>query len=172
MSSIGTFNPALVTASIQAPIAPGNIPVVIPGLLPGLTFPFPLVNAKAADGFFAKASTVDFASLVSGAEGNTGLVVNPDDSGNFTITLKHGTIACQILSVLFNAQKLMGTQLPTFTFNVNYRDNNCFPPETHDGFGCLIMRSPDVSYGATIGDIVWGFVSTRIVSNLSSRPVS
>lgn len=171
MSYQGQHNPVLVTASINAPLAPGNIPVAIPGLPQGLTFPFPIAG-KAADGFFTKAVTVDFASLVTGAEGNTGLVINPDSSGNFTITVKHGTVTCRVLSILFKAQQLMGTLLPIFTFSVSYRDNNMVPPETHDGFNCLIARPPDVSFGANVGDLAWPFVSATIVSNYSARPTS
>jgi hypothetical protein len=170
MSSEGIHNPVLVSATIGTPLAPGNIAVNIPGLPQGLTFPFPILG-KAADGFFTKASSVDFASLVTGAENNTAIVINPNDSGNFTITLQHGTLACRILSILFNAQKLMGLALPIFTFPVSYRDNNCTPAETHDGFNCLIMRSPDVSYGAQPGTLAWGFVATTIISNNSSRLV-
>jgi hypothetical protein len=145
--------------------------VAIPGLPEGLSFPFTISN-KAADGFFTKTQTVDNFSLVTGAEGNTSLISNLDASGNFTITVQHGTQACRVLSILFQAQKLIGEgQLPAFTFPVSYFDINQTPPETHSGFDCLIARSPDVSYGASLGTVAWSFVSATIVSNFSSRAV-
>ena len=168
MSYEGQYHPKLVTASIMAPVSPIG-PVIIPGLPSGLKFPF-TIPGKAADGFFAKAVTTDFATLVTGAEGNTSIVCNPDASGNFTITLQHGTIGCRILGILFSAQRLIGEgQLPPFTFNVSYRDNNCTPPETHAGFDCLIARPPDVSFGASLGTLAWSFVAATIASNYSSR---
>jgi hypothetical protein len=170
MSYEGSHNPLLVTATIGTPLAPFNVPVVIPGLPAGINFPF-AIPGKAADGFFTNTMSADFASLVTGAEGNTGIVINMDASSNFAITLQHGTIGNRALSILYNAQRLMGTQLPIFTFPVAYRDNNNTPPETHDGFNCLIAKRPDVSYGASIGTLVWGFVSVTTVSNFSSRAV-
>lgn len=167
----GVHHPILVTATVGAPTALGGAPLVIPNLPQGFSFPF-VITGRAADGFFTNTATTDFASLVSGAEGNTGIVINPDESSNFAITLQHGTVACRNLSILFNAQRLIGTLLPPFTFGVAYRDNNCQPPETHDGFNCLIMRRPDVSYGASYGTLVWAFVAARTVSNYSARPTA
>lgn len=164
----GLYHPKLVTATVLLPTSPVGA-LVIPGLPSGLKFPYTIIG-KAADGFYTKTQTVDFASLVTGAEGNTSIVINPDDSGNFTITLQHGTIGNRILSILFSAQRLIGEgQLPPFTFPVTYRDNNCVPPETHAGFNCMIARSPDVSFGASLGTVVWSFISAKVISNFSSR---
>lgn len=169
MSFEGTYHPKLVTATVALPTAPAGVPLNIPGLPSGLSFPF-TITGRAADGFFTKTNTVDFASLVTGAEGNTSIVLNPDDSGNLAITVQHGTIGCRVLSILFSAQRLIGEgQLPPFTFPVTYRDNNCTPPETHAGFNCMIARSPDVSFGASLGTVVWSFVAARVISNFSSR---
>lgn len=169
MSYEGQYHSKLVTATIGPPTAPGGIPVALPNLPQGFSFPFSVLG-RAADGFFTKARTTDSVSLVTGAEGNTSLVIDPNASGNFTITLQHGTVSCRALSLLFTAQELIGEgQLPFFTFNVTYRDNNQTPPETHAGFNCLIMREPDVSFGASLGTVVWGFVSATVKSNFSSR---
>ena len=171
MSYEGQYAPKLVTATIGAPVNPvvGNIQ--IPGLPQGLTLPFVVTN-RAADAFFTKTATTDSVSLVSGAEGNNQLVHNHDASGNFTITLNHGGLYNRLFSSLFAAQKLIGEgQLPPFTFPITYRDNNSTPPETHEAFNCLIMRNPDVSYGASLSTIAWAFVSTDIISNFSSRGV-
>ena len=167
----GQYAPLLVTATIGAPVNPilGNIQ--IPGLPQGLSFPA-TISGRAADGFYTKTATTDSVSLLSGAEGNVQLVHNHDASGNFAITLNHGTLFCRLLSILFAAQKLIGDgQLPAFTFPVTYRDNNSVPAETHEAFNCLIMRNPDVSFGASVGTVAWSFVSTRIISNFSSRGV-
>lgn len=170
MAYEGQYHPKLVTASILAPTGFGGVPIQIPGLPQGLQFPFPIVG-RAADGFFTKTRTTDFATLVTGAEGNTSIVINPDQSGNFTITVQHGTLACRVLGILFAAQELIGEgQIPPFTFPVGYRDNNCTPPETHSGFNCLIARPPDVSYGASLGTLAWSFVSATVISNYGSRP--
>ena len=171
MSYEGQYAPLLVTATVGAPTNPivGNIQ--IPGLPQGFTFPATVTN-RAADAFFTKTATTDSVSMVSGAEGNVQLVHNHDASGNFTITVQHGGLFNRLFSILFAAQKLIGTgQLPPFTFPVTYRDNNSVPPETHEGFNCLIMRNPDVSYGASVGTVAWAFVSTDIISNFSSRGV-
>ena len=171
MSFEGIYNPVLVTAVINAPSGAGGASIDIPNLPQGFNFPFPIAG-KAADGFFTKARTTDFATIVTGAEGNSSLVINPDQSGNFAITLQHGTDACRALSLLYQAQELMGAgQLPPFTFSVAYRDNNCTPPETHTGFNCLIGRTPDTSFGASLGTLVWPFVSATIISNHSARAV-
>jgi hypothetical protein len=168
MSYEGQYNPKLVTATVAPPGVLG-VPIPIPGLPQGFTFPYS-ITGRAADGFFTKARTVDSVTLVTGAEGNTSLVVNPDTSGNFAITLQHGTLGCRLLSILYSAQSLMGEgQIPPFTFSVTYRDNNQTPPETHAAFNCLIARSPDVSFGASLGTVVWGFVAASVVSNFSSR---
>lgn len=170
MATEGIYHPKLVTATIGGPTGFGGIPIQIPGLPQGLQFPFP-ITGRAADGFFTKARTTDFATLVTGAEGNTSIVLNADQSGNFTITVQHGTIACRVLGILFAAQELIGEgQIPPFTFPVSYRDNNQLPPETHSGFNCLIARPPDVSFGASLGTLAWMFVSATVISNYSSRP--
>ena len=169
MSYEGQYHPKLVTASIGAPLAALGISVDLPGLPQGLQFPF-AITGRATDGFFAKTRTTDFASLVTGAEGNTSIVLNPDQSGNFTITLQHGTIGCRVLSILYAAQELIGEgQLPPFTFNVSYRDNNSTPPETHEGLNCLIARPPDMTFGASLGTLAWSFVAATVISNYSSR---
>ena len=169
MSYEGQYAPKLVTATVGIPQNPllGNI--VIPGLPNGLTFPV-IVTGRAADAFFTKTATTDSVSLVSGAEGNNQLVHNHDASGNFTITLQHGSFYNRLLSIVFSAQKLIGSgQLPPFTFPVVYRDSNSVPAETHEASHCLIMRNPDVSFGASLGTIAWAFVATEIVSNFGNR---
>ena len=169
MSYEGTYAPKLVTAQIGLPKTPLGVDVTIPGLPQSYSFPY-TISGRAADGFFTKALAEDTVSMITGAEGNTQLVLNHNESGNFTITVHHGTRACRLFSLLFKAQRLIGSgQLPPFTFPVHYRDLSCTPPETHTGFNCMIMRDPDISFGASVGTVVWGFVSATIVSNLSSR---
>ena len=167
----GQYAPLLVTASIGAavPVSPLLNSIKIPGLPQGFTFPLVIVG-RAADGFFTKTATVDTVSMVSGAEGNVQHVFNHDASGNVTITLQHGTFACRALSILFAAQQLIGEgQIPAFTFPVTLSDANSTPPEVHEAFNCLIMRNPDVTFGASLGTITWSFASAQIISNFSSR---
>ncbi len=172
MSNEGTYAPLLVTAEIGIPVTPVGIQVPIPGLPQGITLPF-TITGRAPDGFFTKTATVDTISMVSGAEGNVQHIFNHDRSGNVTVTVQHGTLSCRLLSILFNAQTLIGEgQLPAFKFPVTLRDNNSTPPEVHEAFNCMIMRNPDVSFGASLGTIVWSFAATDLISHLSSRGVS
>ncbi|GAF71244.1 unnamed protein product, partial [marine sediment metagenome] len=160
-------HPKLVTASIGAAVA--VLPIVIPGLPQGLSFPYP-ITGRAADSFFTTTNNTPMASTQMGAEGNGTLVISADESGVMTISVTAGSAANRILSILFRAQRLIGSgQLPAFSFPVTYRDNNKLPPETHEGINCMIAQQPDVDYGAADGTIPWGFVAVTLISNFSSR---
>ena len=168
MSYEGQYHPLLVTASIGAPVNPVLGPITIPGLPQGFSFPL-VIPGRAADGFFTKTATVDTVSMVAGAEGNVQHIFSHDESGTVNVTVNHRTLACRALSILFAAQKLIGQgQLPRFTFPVTLTDANCTPPEVHEAFNCLIMRNPDVTWGASLGTITWAFASPTIISNMSS----
>jgi hypothetical protein len=170
MAYEGQYNPKLVTCSIAAPSAALGIPVLIPGLPSGVVLPFTLVG-KAADNFFSITNTADMVSMITGADGNTTHVINNDESGNFSIVIRRGSIGNRVLSILFRAQRLIGQgQLPPFTFPVTVRDNNATPPTTHAGFNCMILRQPDDTFGASDADVTWGFVAATLISNFSSRP--
>lgn len=164
----GQYHPKLVTATILAPQSALG-PVAIPGLPQGFNFPFAVIG-RAADGFFTRARATDSVTTPVGAEGNAQHVYNADESGDFVITVNQGTLTCVVLSALYKAQSLIGEgQLPPFTFNVEYRDNNCFPAETHTGFNCLIARLPDTSFGASVGTLVWTFRSAQQLANFGAR---
>jgi hypothetical protein len=171
MSYEGQYNPKLVTCSLAAPSAALGIPVAIPNLPAGVVLPYTIVG-KAADNFFAITNTTDMVSMITGADGNTSLAINPDESGQIAITIKRASLGNRVLSILFRAQRLIGQgQLPAFTFPVTVRDNNATPPTTHAGFNCMILRQPDDTFGMSDGDITWGFVAPTLISNFSSRLV-
>jgi len=171
MSYEGQYHPKLVNATVGGPVAGGGLTVAAAALqLPqGVSLPY-TVQGKSADNFFATANTSDMVTMAVGADGGTTHVVNADESGNFTLTLKHGTFACFMLSRLFRAQRLIGQgQLPPFTFPVTYRDPTCTPAETHEALNCLILRQPDMSFGASLADVTWGFVAATVISNFGAR---
>lgn len=169
MSYEGQYNPKLVTCTIAGPLAALGIPLALPALPNGFSFPFTVVG-RAADNFFNITNAADMVSMVVGAEGNPTHVISNDESGNIAITLSRGSPSNRALSILYRAQRLIGQgQLPPFTFGVTVRDNNAVPPTTHLGLKCLILRQPDDQFGAGDGSITWGFVAAQIISNFSAR---
>ena len=165
----GLYLPQLITCTLGAPAGIGGLPVQIPGLPAGLVFPF-TVTGRAADNFFSVTNTTDMVSMSIGAEGNATHVINADESGSVAIVLTRGSPYNRALSILFRAQRLIGQgQLPPFTFGVSIRDNNSIPPTSHAAFQCLITRQPDDAFGASDGQITWGFMAAQIVSNFSGR---
>lgn len=170
MSFEGIYNPKLVTATVSPPSGALGVAISIPGLPEGITLPW-TVSGKAADSFFSVTNTADMVSMVVGADGNISHVISQDESGNFSVVIKRGGRTNQVLSILYRAQRLMGAgQLPPFTFSVAVRDNNATPPTTHNGFNCLIVRQPDDTFGASDGEITWGFAAAQVISNFGSRP--
>lgn len=166
----GIYNPKLVTATVAPPSGALGAAISIPGLPAGVTLPWS-VSGKTADNFFSVTNTADMVSMITGADGNITHVINQDESGNFSLVIRRGGLTNQVFSILYRAQRLMGAgQLPPFTFSVTVRDNNATPPTTHNGFNCLILRQPDDAFGASDGDITWGFVAAQLISNFSSRP--
>lgn len=165
----GIYTPKLVTCTVGAPAGIGGLPVAIPGLPSGVTLPFTVVG-RAADNFFTVTNTADMVSFATGAEGNVTHVLNEDESGNIAVVLTRGGFYNRVLSILFRAQRLIGSgQIAPFTFNVTIRDNNAVPPTSHAGFHCLITRQPDDAFGAGDGTITWGFMAAQIISNFSGR---
>ena len=165
----GQYHAKLVTCTIGGPLAALGVPVTIPGLPQGITLPYTVVG-KAADNFFSVTNAADMVSAVIGADGNATHVVNADESGNITVNVTRGGEFNRVMSILFRAQRLIGAgQLPPFTFNVGVRDNNATPATTHSAFNCMILRQPDDTFGASDGEIAWGFVAARLVSNFSAR---
>lgn len=165
----GQYHPQLVTCTIAAPTGALGVAVQIPGLPQGITLPWS-VTGKATDNFFSVSNAADMVTMAVGADGNVSHVVNADESGNISIVLKRGSLSNQVLSVLFRAQRLIGQgQLPPFTFGVQVTDNNTLPPTTHKGFNCMILRQPDDAFGASDGEITWGFVAAQLISNFSGR---
>jgi len=155
--------------TIGAPAGIAGIPIPIPGLPAGFQFPL-IITGRTTDSFYAIANATDMVTTAVGTEGLVTHVINADESGSVTVNLKQGTLAVRALGILFRAQRLIGEgQLPAFTFPVGVRDNNCTPPETHDALNCLILRQPDVTFGAGEPEIAFGFVAARIISNWSSR---
>jgi hypothetical protein len=170
MAYEGQYNSKLVTCTIAAPAGALGVPIAIPNLPQGVTFPFTIAG-KATDNFFTVTNTADMVSMVTGADGNTSHVISPDESGNISVVIKRAAFFNQVLSILFRAQRLIGAgQIPPFTFNVTVRDNNATPPTSHAGFNCLILRQPDDTFGASDGEITWGFVAATLVSNFAGRP--
>ena len=169
MSYDGQYNPKLVTCTIAGALGALAIPIVIPGLPQGFTLPY-TVTGRTTDNFFTVTNASDMVSNVVGAEGNVTHVINNDESGNISIVVKRGSPSNVLLGILFRAQRLIGEgQLPPFTFGVTVRDNNATPPTSHAAFNCLIMRQPDDTFGASEGDITWGFMAATIVSNFQGR---
>jgi hypothetical protein len=165
----GQYNPRLVTCSIAGAVGALNIPLVIPNLPAGIAFPATVVG-RAADNFFNVTNAADMVSMAVGAEGNATHVINNDETGNISIVLTRGSFFNRVMSILFRAQRLIGEgQLPPFTFGVKIRDNNAVPATQHTGLNCMILRQPDDAFGASDGEITWGFVAAQIVSNYSGR---
>lgn len=169
MSYEGPYNSKLVTCTIDAPTGALGVPIQIPNLPQGVTFPFTVIG-KSADNFFTVTNATDMITTVVGADGNVSHVVSPDESGNISIVLKRGSFFNFVMGKLFRAQRLIGEgQLPPFTFGATVRDNNATPPTTHAGFNCMILRQPDDTFGASDGEITWGLVAATLVSNFSGR---
>lgn len=165
----GQYHPKLVTCTIAAPSGALGVAVQIPNLPQGVTLPFTVVG-KSTDNFFTVTNATDMVTTVVGADGNPSHVVNADESGNVSIVIKRGGFSNFVLSQLFRAQRLIGEgQLPPFTFGVTVTDNNQIPPTKHSAFNCMILRQPDDTFGASDGEITWGFVAAQIVSNWTYR---
>lgn len=165
----GQYNTRLITMTVGLPAGVGGVAIPIPGLPQGFQFPL-IVTGLATDNFFTVTNTTDMVSMAVGTEGLVTHIINADESGNVSVNLKQGTVAVRALGLLFRAQRLIGAgQLPPFTFPVGVRDTNCTPPETHEAQNCLILRQPDVTFGAGEPEITFGFVAAQIISNWSSR---
>lgn len=165
----GQYNTRLITMTVGIPAGVGGINVPIPGLPQGFQFPL-IITGRATDNFYTVTNAADMVSTAVGTEGLVTHVINADESGNVSVTLKQGGLAVRTLGILFRAQRLIGEgQLPPFTFPVGIRDNNCTPPETHDALNCMILRQPDVTFGAGEPEITVGFVAAQVISNWSSR---
>jgi len=156
-----TYHPKLVTATVG--LAAGG--VIIPGLPQGLSLPYTVVG-KSADSFFTTANDTPMITVAKGAEGNNDFVISADEAGVMNITVKKDGAANRIFSIIFRAQRLIGSgQLPPFSFPVSYRNNNKSPPESHEGVQCMIGQQPDADYGADQGDVLWAFVTLKLISN-------
>ncbi len=108
---------------------------------------------------------VDDAELTIGADGEGALSRSKDESGTITITVGAQSAANDIMMQAYAAFKAIGAVSVVFIKDLNGRS-------LHVAERAFPQKLPAKKYGKKPGDVVWQWVTDRLVSNVGGSALA
>ena len=161
----GFYIPGAVQILIGSPVGPLGAAVLIPGLPPGVTFPF-IMSGRASDEFASADRSVDSVTMEVGIDGEGVYVVTFDRSGELTITVMESSFLNIALSLAHNA--LTSNNPLLFTLPVTFNDPFALNKKM-TARSCVIKRPPPMTFSGTAGTNAWSLMSIDMEINHGAR---